>query len=157
MKLAANIEGTKELQNRFGRSPLLIQQAAREMLQVATFIAEGAAKEKAPIDHGILRGSIHSKLQHFNNELVGVVGTNVEYAPFQEHGTGIYGPNHAPITPKRGKFLVFKSKSGRMIFARSVRGTRPKRFMAQGMKAVQNNMGKIRQAGILAVKKKLGF
>lgn len=56
-------------------------------------------------------------------------------AEWVEGGTGIYGPERRRITPKRGKYLVFKvakgapraSMSGRrtesgLVFARSVRG-----------------------------------
>ncbi len=157
MRLAGTIQGAKELQTRFARSPILMEQAAKTMLEAATFIAEGAAKESAPIDQGILRGSIHSKITKLNGELVGIVGTNLEYAPYQEQGTGIYGPKGTPITPKRSRFLRFKTKSGQVVFARSVRGTRPKKFMAKGMRAVQTNLTKIRQIGVNAMKKKLGF
>lgn len=155
--LTAEIQGVRQLRQRFSRSPILVEQAARDTLQAATFIAEGTAKEKAPIDDGFLRGSIHSKVGRVGSEMIGVVGTNLEYAPYQEHGTGIYGPKGAPITPKRGKFLRFKTKSGQVVFARSVKGTRAKKFMAAGMEAVKHNLGKIRSIGMMAVRKRLGF
>jgi phage gpG-like protein len=157
MQVSGTIQGVKELQARFSKSPILMEQAARETLTAATLVAEGAAKENAPIDQGILRGSIHSRVSRLNGETVGIVGTNIEYAPYQENGTGIYGPRATLITPKRSRFLRFKTKSGQIVFARSVRGSRPKKFMAKGMKAVQSNLAKIRQIGLLAVKKKLGF
>lgn len=49
------------------------------------------------------------------------------YARFQNEGTGIYGPDGAPITPKSGNVLVFDGIGG-MVFARSVRGTEPTHF-----------------------------
>ncbi len=156
-KLSVQVQNTKQLQTRFSRSPILMQQAVRETLQVATLVAEAEAKKSAPIDKGLLRGSIHSDIRTIGNETVGVVGTNLEYAPYQEFGTGIYGPKGSPITPKRGKFLVFKNKAGRQVFARSVKGSRPRRFMAKGLKAVQNNMTKIKAAGIAAARKRMGF
>lgn len=53
-----------------------------------------------------------------------------EYAGFQEYGTGIYGPEKRPITPKRGKVLTWVDPdTGQRIFARAVRGVPPKRFM----------------------------
>lgn len=156
-QLIADLQGAKEIRNRFSRSPMLMREAAQETLQVATLVAEGAAKEAAPIDRGILRGSIHSEVRGVGFEMVGIVGTNLEYAPYQEFGTGIYGPKATPIVPKQAKFLVFRNSAGNLVFARSVSGSRPRKFMAKGLQAVKDNMGKIRDAGIQAAKRKLGF
>lgn len=57
-----------------------------EPLQEACAVVEAAAKEKCPVDDGTLRASISSMV--VGN--VGYVGTNVEYAPYVEYGTGIY-------------------------------------------------------------------
>lgn len=155
--LNVEIQGAKELQARLARSPQVTDAAGRAMLQMGTFIAEAAAKEQAPIDDGLLRGSITSKVTKDGAELVGIVGTNLDYAPYQEYGTGIYGPKGAPITPKRGRFLRFKTKAGQVVFARSVRGTRPRKYMAKGLLAVKNNIQKIRSLGLGVIKKQLGF
>lgn len=156
-QLTADFEGAREIRARFANSPILMREAARDTLQVATLVAEGAAKENAPIDKGLLRGSIHSEIQNEGMEVVGVVGTNIEYAPYQEFGTGIFGPTGTPITPKRAKVLVFPGKGGGLVFARSVSGSRPRKFMAKGLQAVRNNMAKIQDAAIQSVKRKLGF
>lgn len=156
-QLLGELQGAREIRSRFSRAPMLMRQAAEETLQVATLVAEGAAKENAPIDKGLLRGSIHSDIRGDGFDMIGVVGTNLEYAPYQEFGTGIYGPKAAPITPKQGKFLVFRGKSGNLVFARSVAGSRARKFMAKGLQAVKDNMGKIRAAGIAAARKNLGF
>jgi HK97 gp10 family phage protein len=52
------------------------------------------------------------------------------YAAFQNYGTGIYGPEGTPITPRRaGGVLVFDwPAAGGVVFARSVRGTEPTHF-----------------------------
>ena len=82
------------------------------------------------------------------NVIRGVVGTNVRYAPFLEYGTGLYGPLHRWIEPKNAKALRFPGKVGagtpftlagrqrsgragrnaRYVFARRVRGIRPRRY-----------------------------
>jgi len=53
--------------------------------------AASAAADVAPVDTGRLKGSISSAV--VESELVAYIGTNVEYAPFQEFGTsrGITG------------------------------------------------------------------
>jgi HK97 gp10 family phage protein len=52
----------------------------------ACLLVENEAKRKCPVDTGQLRQSITHKIE--GN--VGVVGTNVEYAPYVEYGTGKY-------------------------------------------------------------------
>ena len=52
----------------------------------ACLLVENDAKTKCPVDTGMLRSSITSVVE--GN--VGVVGTNVEYAPYVEFGTGLF-------------------------------------------------------------------
>lgn len=53
----------------------------------AVLIVERQAKEDCPVDTGRLRASINSRVETENNDIVGIVGTVVEYAPFVEFGT----------------------------------------------------------------------
>lgn len=50
--------------------------------------AEGYAKDLAPVDTGNLRNRISHKV--VNSEPAAYIGTNVEYAPYVEFGTGRY-------------------------------------------------------------------
>lgn len=61
-----------------------------QAMEQACILVENEAKIKCPIDNGLLRNSITHYIEDNPNELVGVVGTNVEYAPYVEFGTGIY-------------------------------------------------------------------
>lgn len=56
------------------------------------------------------------------------VGSALPYARMLQEGTGIYGPKGTPIVPINGKFLVF-TIGGQLVFARSVKGTPPRRFV----------------------------
>lgn len=49
--------------------------------------AEGYAKDLAPVDTGALRNSISHKV---TGEPAAYIGTNMEYAPYVEFGTGQY-------------------------------------------------------------------
>ncbi len=53
----------------------------------ACLLVERDAKINAPVDTGRLRASITNRLDVEENQLVGIVGTNVSYASFQEFGT----------------------------------------------------------------------
>lgn len=53
---------------------------------------EGSAKRRCPVDTGYLRASISHQLLQNGKEPVALVGTNVEYAPYIEHGTSKQSP-----------------------------------------------------------------
>ena len=56
----------------------------------ACAIVERSAKQKAPKGTGELRNSITSKVETDGNEVIGVVFTPLEYAPYVEYGTGLF-------------------------------------------------------------------
>jgi hypothetical protein len=102
------------------------------------------------VDHGRLIGSITVAPLLTANVTIVRVGTDVSYAQFVEEGTGLYGPRHAKIYPKRAKVLVFtprkksasgsfiKAKNRTQVFARWVRGSRGVHFLRDGLKAARN-------------------
>lgn len=59
----------------------------------ACALVEKDAKTKAPKDTGDLRRSIESKVENSGDEVVGIVFTPLEYAPYVEYGTGLYAEN----------------------------------------------------------------
>lgn len=62
-------------------------------LQKACALVERSAKENAPKGTGELRRSITSEVKREDGELVGVVFTPLEYAPYVEFGTGLFAEN----------------------------------------------------------------
>lgn len=61
-----------------------LDSAKRKALEMCGLLAEGYAKLECPVDTGRLRNSI----THTSNFGRMMVGTNVEYAPYIEMGTG---------------------------------------------------------------------
>jgi HK97 gp10 family phage protein len=57
-------------------------------LEAASQFVLGETSLRCPVDTGNLKGSYHRKID--KKEKVAYIGTNVEYAPFVEFGTGIY-------------------------------------------------------------------
>lgn len=97
---------------------------------------EHRAKQKAPVDMGRLRASITHRVIQTGNNVIARTGTNVKYAAFQEFGTGIYGPRRRLIRPVNAKVLSWKSRrTGKRVFAKFVRGVRPKRYFAKALVA----------------------
>lgn len=56
----------------------------------ACALVERDAKQKVPKGTGALRRSITSKVDVDNSEVVGIVYTSLEYAPYVEFGTGLF-------------------------------------------------------------------
>ena len=122
--------------------------------QFLNYLAD-RARERAPVRTGTLKASITYNIDKGLDSLVGIVGTNEKYAPYVEMGTGIYGPSKTMIRPKKAKILAWVSSGarpttaagwkraqaeGRAVFAKEVKGMRPRPFLAP---AVQDNMDKI--------------
>lgn len=57
-----------------------------KMILVTDFV-QGEAKRRCPVDTGNLWNSITKEIKEESGEVVGRIGTNVEYAEFQEFGT----------------------------------------------------------------------
>jgi phage gpG-like protein len=90
------------------------------------------------IDTGRLRSSINTQLVLRQGRPVAVVGTNVFYARWVHDGTGLYGPAHRVIKPKRRKFLRFRPGGrGRYVYAKQVKGMRGNAFLANALSAAR--------------------
>ena len=59
----------------------------------ACALVERSAKEKAPKGTGELRRSITSRIEKDGNDVIGIVYTPLEYAPYVEFGTGLFAEN----------------------------------------------------------------
>lgn len=62
-------------------------------LRRACALVERSAKQKAPKGTGELQRSIASRVEQDGNDLVGIVYTPLEYAPYVEFGTGLFAEN----------------------------------------------------------------
>jgi len=58
-------------------------------LEKACLLVENSAKEKAPVNTGNLRNSITYEVEGDT----GIIGTNLEYAPYVHEGTGLFAAN----------------------------------------------------------------
>lgn len=86
------------------------------------------AKENAPVDNGLLRNSIISEqVPNSPLHITFRIGSNVEYAIYQELGTG-------PIFARRAPFLVFKIKNGGpWVTTYSTRGVPAVRYLTRAI------------------------
>jgi HK97 gp10 family phage protein len=70
--------------NNLPRIASRVDKALSNVVKKAAFGIEARAKQLAPVDTGLLRNSIQTKIE---GPLKATVGTNVEYAEYQEFGT----------------------------------------------------------------------
>jgi len=105
-----------------------VQSRARRNLGGAT----GSGPKR--VDTGLLRASIATQLVTSGPELAMRVGTNVYYSRWVHDGTGIYGPRHTPIVPRKAKALrFFWKKAGKWVITKSVRGMKPNPFLKDAL------------------------
>ena len=108
--------------------------AMTSAMQDACNIVESAAKDKAPRKTGALRRSITSKVELTGNSIEGIVYSPLEYAPYQEYGTGLFAENG---NGRKTGWAYEDEKTGETIFTR---GNRPHPFLRP---AVNENKDKI--------------
>jgi phage gpG-like protein len=68
-----------------------------EAMRDSTLYVQRDAKINAPVDTGILRASITPEVTSQGTEVMGIVGSNVVYAPMQELGTKPFWPPAAAL------------------------------------------------------------
>ncbi len=118
--------------------PAVVAAETKRAINRSLISLQSSAKQLAPVDTGTLRASIQvTPARDISGGWAGKVGTGLNYAIFQEAGTGIYGPLHQPIVAKNGQAMRFQI-GGRWITAKSVKGVRARYYMKQSLE--QNNL-----------------
>jgi hypothetical protein len=128
-------QATQDLINRFRNSPEILGRAMKKGITGACLEFQSMARQKSPVDTTNLRNSISYQVKT-NTE--GRVFSNVEYAIYQEMGTGVYA-GKGYIYPKRAKMLSWVSKSGKRIYARKVKGVKGRFYFKQAGESVQKS------------------
>lgn len=95
-----------------------LEQRTQTALEAIGITAEGFAKKLCPVDTGRLRNSI----THAVKENECYIGTNVEYAMWQELGTGIYASDG------QGRKSPWAYQNSKGVWV-NTRGVKPKHFL----------------------------
>lgn len=153
--LEAQVEGLEEANAYLERvkADLAKLDAAMEK---ACLIVERYAREGAPVDTGRLRASITHEVEHENGQIIGIVGSNVDYAPWMEEGTGTF-TGHSPHYPPGAALEVWARRHGfdsgyqvaRAIGRRG--GLAPRRFLAQAFEQHQAEIERVLDTEVSAV------
>jgi hypothetical protein len=91
--------------------------------------------EVGGVDTGVLRASITPDVRMDGNDVVGVVGSSIYYAPFVEYGT-------RPHFPPMSALQLWAERHGVDVFivwrAIGTRGTKPKEFLTKAFNSAQD-------------------
>lgn len=109
-----------------------LARATRLSLEAIGTTAERYAKQETPVDLGRLRNSMTHVVQ--DNSVY--IGTNVEYAPYVELGTGIYASDG---NGRKDPWVYYDEKTGKF---RLTRGSKPHHMIRR---AVTEHTGEFRE------------
>ena len=110
----------------------------QQQLGIACALVERSAKMKAPKDTGALRRSITSKV----DGLTGIVFTPLEYAAYQEFGTGLFAENGAG---RKDVPWNYQDDKGEW---HSTRGQKPQPFMRPALNENRTEIIRIIKEGL---------
>ncbi|RZI47966.1 HK97-gp10 family putative phage morphogenesis protein [Lactococcus kimchii] len=113
-----------------------ILQAAERALESASLHMVGEVKDRAPVDSGELRRSITRKVGATGSRMTAKVGSGLQYAIYQEFGTGEFAENGAG---RKGGW-VYEGPDGKTHFTR---GTKPKKFLRSAFRENKKNIKSI--------------
>ena len=77
--------------------PAKAKAAMKTGLKKSLKVIANQVKVETPVDTGRLRAGMTDEVRESGNEIIGVVGNNVEYAPFVEHGSSPHFPPVAAV------------------------------------------------------------
>ena len=90
--VSIEFKGLSQILAKYEKLPEKVETAIADGINTAAGIVERSAKRTCPVDTGHLRGSIHIMKEAVpKTDMTATIGTNVEYAPYVEFGTGVRG------------------------------------------------------------------
>lgn len=92
MEIHIKVEGADELLRAFQQAPQIVQKEMRSAMEASVRHVKAEVQRRTPVRTGRLRRSIGDNVDVRGRTVRGIVGTNVYYGLFLEHGTkrGIY-------------------------------------------------------------------
>lgn len=121
--VSITLEGWDAFQRALAKGNQEAQKEMQRALYTSAVAVQGRVVGYTPVNTGTLRKSISFQVDREK----AIVGTNLKYAPFLEFGTKAHGPKTKP-------FLVFKTKDGRWIRTKWVKGITAVKMFERGLK-----------------------
>lgn len=116
----------------------IVRQTAANMDR-ACLLVEAEAKRECPVDQGVLRASMFSKVKTTVNAIVGIVANSSEIAPYVHQGTGIYAKDgNGRRTP-----WVYVARAGKYKGGHITQGQRPQPFLQNARDSKRDAVNRI--------------
>jgi len=129
MRTSDGFHWTK-VENHLPEAGSAIRDALSQVVTKAVLDIQGGSVANSPVSRhgGRLKSSIQAIVPDpWGNDIAGGVGTNVEYGPYQELGTGARGAGGSYPYPRTARYTM------------SWPGISPRAFMANAAKAVEQS------------------
>lgn len=97
-------------------------------VRTAALAIEDDARARAPKKTGALKGSIETEVETTSNEIVATIFSPLEYAPYQEYGTGLFAVNG---DGRKTGWAYEDEQTGETVFTR---GNRPHPFLGPALR-----------------------
>ena len=108
----------------------------------ACALVEGDAKKNAPKGNGELRRSIEHRVERQDSDLVGVVFTPLEYAPYVEYGTGLFAEDD---NGRKDVPWHYQDEKGEW---HTTKGQKPQPFLRPALQDNRQNILRILKGGL---------
>lgn len=146
MRIEIKTTGLTELGQRLSVTPQVASKGIHDALWKSLFEIERKTKPLIPAKTGALRSSWGSPATGWKwvKGGWGSIGTNIEYAPFIEWGTGLFGPKKKAysIAPRYKKALYWEGALHPVRGTIIHKGVKPIRFAERGTQASIPNIKK---------------
>lgn len=109
-----------------------LPEALKQGITKACLLVEADAKRECPVDDGILKASITHEIIT-DGETQGIIGTNVESAPYVHEGTGIYAIGGMG----RQTQWKYKTADGKWY---TTKGNKSNQFLKKAVEKNRNNI-----------------
>lgn len=96
--MAIEIKGLESLMRKLDSMGGNVLDALDKAVRETALVAQGDARQNAPVDTGALKGSISTEFDRNAESSTGTVYTNIEYGLYQEMGT-VNMPAHPFLMP----------------------------------------------------------
>lgn len=116
-----------------------IEDLLLEGMEKALLLIESDSKKECPVDEARLRASITHDKESKEDQIVGRVGTNVEYAPYVHQGTGIYSiDGNGRKSP-----WVWEGESSKFKGKHFTKGQKPHPFIQTAIDKNKDKLGEV--------------
>jgi len=131
-KFSGQIQGAVETRDEMDRMVRELQgEPMLEGMRDATLMVTRSARQHSPVDRGRLRSNIGPEVRMEGREVIGVVGSNLTYAPPMEFGA-------RPHWPPLSALVVWARRHGTSAYvvARAIarRGLKPRSYLRDALK-----------------------